>query len=77
VLAVAVTAFLLPWDQGDVVTQRDLVVTEMVTSPGDSGAPLFDGGGSVLGLASFRTDQFSFFEGIGQDKVDALLREVE
>jgi hypothetical protein len=76
VLAIGVTAFLLPWGDGDVVTQHELIMTEIVTSPGDSGAPLFDESGTVLGLASFRTDQFSFFEGLGRGRVDALLDEV-
>jgi hypothetical protein len=76
VLAIAVTAFLLPWADGDIVTQHELIMTEVVTSPGDSGAPLFDENGTVLGLASFRTDQFSFFEGLGRGRVETLLDEV-
>jgi hypothetical protein len=71
-----VTAFLLPWAGGGTVTQEQMVMTEGATSPGDSGAPLFDSAGTVLGLASFRTDQFSFFEGVGHGRMQDLINEV-
>ena len=76
VIAIRVTAFLLPWAGGGTVTQEQMVMTEGATSPGDSGAPLFDSAGTVLGLASFRTDQFSFFEGVGHGRMQDLINEV-
>jgi len=76
VLAIRVTAFLLPFGGGAAVEQSRMLMTEGATSPGDSGAPLFDGAGTVVGLASFRTDHFSFFEGVGHGRLERLLGEV-
>ncbi|MEY4544126.1 MAG: Trypsin-like peptidase domain [Pseudomonadota bacterium] len=75
VIAIRVTVFLLAWGGGATVQQERMVMTERATSPGDSGAPLFDDDGTVLGLASFRTDRFSFFEGVGHGRLQELIDE--
>jgi hypothetical protein len=76
VIAIRVTAFLLAWGGGRPVAQEQMIVTEGATSVGDSGAPLFDDAGTIVGLASFRTDQFSFFEGVGHERLETLMRGV-
>jgi hypothetical protein len=46
---------------GRTIRYSNMILTSLATAPGDSGTPLFDREGGVLGISSFRTQSHSFF----------------
>lgn len=46
---------------GGTISYSNMILTSLATAPGDSGTPLFDREGGVLGISSFRTQSHSFF----------------
>jgi hypothetical protein len=69
ILAAGMTVHLLRTPDG-LLTQRDLVMTEGCTHPGDSGTALITRQGFSIGILSHGRKEFSFFESIHSRYLD-------